>query len=149
MELSGAPVFFGDPVSMDEAENTITFWHCGTAACSLAREDTGARADVHCNRKIGPTLDFGCRPSEHATIFRIGKDGDGNFRFFIAEGEALDKPKQFNGTSVVVKTRANAKQIVYESVEAGWEPHFVVIYGDVAAELEILAKMYNMEVQKY
>lgn len=149
MELSGAPVFFGDPVSMDESENTITFWHCGTAACSLAREDTGARADVHCNRKIGPTLDFGCRPAEHATIFRIGKDGDGNFRFFIAEGEALDKPKQFNGTSVVVKTRANAKQIVYESVEAGWEPHFVVIYGDVAAELEILAKMYNMEVQKY
>ncbi len=149
MELTGGPVFFGDPVSMDEAENTITFWHCGTAACSLAREDTGARADVHCNRKIGPTLDFGCRPAEHATIFRIGKDGDGNFRFFIAEGEALDKPKQFNGTSVVVKTRANAKQIVYESVEAGWEPHFVVIYGDVAAELEILAKMYNMEVQKY
>lgn len=49
----------------------------------------------------------------------------------------------------MVKTRANAKQIVYESVEAGWEPHFVVIYGDVAAELEILAKMYNMEVQKY
>ena len=149
MELTGGPVFFGDPVSMDEAENTITFWHCGTAACSLAREDTGARADVHCNRKIGPTLDFGCRPSEHATIFRIGKDGGGNFRFFIAEGEALDKPKQFNGTSVVVRTRANAKQIVYESVEAGWEPHFVVIYGDVAAELEILAKMYNMEVQKY
>lgn len=149
MELTGGPVFFGDPVSMDEAENTITFWHCGTAACSLAREDTGARADVHCNRKIGPTLDFGCRPAEHATIFRIGKDGDGNFRFFIAEGEALDKPKQFNGTSVVVRTRANAKQIVYESVEAGWEPHFVVIYGDVVAELEILAKMYNMEVQKY
>lgn len=149
MKLTDSPVFFGDPVSMDEKENTITFWHCGTAACSLARSDTGALADVHCNRKIGPTLDFGCKPAKDVTIFRIGKDAEGNFRFFIAKGEALDKPKQFNGTSVVVKTDLNAKQIVYESVSEGWEPHFVVVYGDVSLELEILAKMYNMKISKY
>ena len=149
MQLTQQATFFGDPVSMDEKENTITFWHCGTAACSLAREDTGAKVDVHCNRKIGPTLDFGCKPCKEVTIFRIGKDSDGDFRFFIAGGEALDKPKQFNGTSRVVKTNADAKTIVYESVEAGWEPHFVVAYGNVAAELEILAGMLNMEVQRY
>ena len=149
MQLTQQANFFGDPVSMDEKENTITFWHCGTAACSLAREDTGAKVDVHCNRKIGPTLDFGCKPCKEVTIFRIGKDSDGDFRFFIAGGEALDKPKQFNGTSLVVKTNADAKTIVYESVEAGWEPHFVVAYGNVAAELEILAGMLNMEVQRY
>jgi L-fucose isomerase-like protein len=146
MQLTGQPCFFGDPVSMDEGENTITFWHCGTAACSLAREDTGAKVDVHCNRKIGPTLDFGCKPCKEVTVFRIGKDAAGKFRFFLATGEALDKPKQFNGTSVVVKTKASAERIVYESVEAGWEPHFVVAYGDVAAELEILAHMLGMEV---
>lgn len=149
MQLTQQATFFGDPVSMDEKENTITFWHCGTAACSLAREGTGAKVDVHCNRKIGPTLDFGCKPCKEVTIFRIGKDSDGDFRFFIAGGEALDKPKQFNGTSLVVKTNADAKTIVYESVEAGWEPHFVVAYGNVAAELEILAGMLNMEVQRY
>lgn len=149
MQLTQQATFFGDPVSMDEKENTITFWHCGTAACSLAREDTGAKVDVHCNRKVGPTLDFGCKPCKEVTIFRIGKDSDGDFRFFIAGGEALDKPKQFNGTSLVVKTNADAKTIVYESVEAGWEPHFVVAYGNVAAELEILAGMLNMEVQRY
>lgn len=149
MQLTQQATFFGDPVSMDEKENTITFWHCGTAACSLAREDTRAKVDVHCNRKIGPTLDFGCKPCKEVTIFRIGKDSDGDFRFFIAGGEALDKPKQFNGTSLVVKTNADAKTIVYESVEAGWEPHFVVAYGNVAAELEILAGMLNMEVQRY
>lgn len=149
MKLTDMPTFFGDPVSMDEGENTITFWHCGTAACSLAHKDTGAKVDVHCNRKIGPTLDFGCKPCEKVTIFRIGKETSGKFRFFIASGEALDKPKQFNGTSVVVKTKALAEQVVYESVEAGWEPHFVVAYGDIAAELEILANMLDMEVQKY
>lgn len=149
MELTDTPVFFGDPVSMDERDNTITFWHCGTAACSLAREDTGARVDVHCNRKIGPTLDFGCRAEEKVTVFRIGRKPDGTFRFFLTVGEALDRPKQFNGTSVVVKTVNYARQIVERSVTDGWEPHFVVIYGDVQRELEILGNMLNIEVCRY
>lgn len=148
-KLSDRPTFFGDPVSLDENENTITFWHCGTAACSLARLDTGAKVDVHCNRKIGPTLDFGCKSCHNVTVFRIGKKADGSFRFFIAKGEALDKPKQFNGTSVVVKTENSAQEIINESVKAGWEPHFVVIYKDVALELETLAHMLNVEVCKY
>lgn len=148
-ELTGTPVFFGDPVSMDEGENTITFWHCGTAACSLARSDTGAKVDVHCNRKIGPTLDFGCRAAKEVTVFRIGRKADGSFRFFLTGGEALDKPKQFNGTSVVVKTANNAADIVEQSVLDGWEPHFVVVYGNVEKELEILGNMLNIEVCRY
>lgn len=149
MQLTGMPTFFGDPVSMDEKENTVTFWHCGTAACSLARKDTGAKIDVHCNRKIGPTLDFGCKEAEHVTIFRIGKKPDGSFRFLLAEGKALDRPKQFNGTSLVVETKTNAKEFVYSSVEAGYEPHFVVAYGNVADELEILGHFLNIEVDRY
>lgn len=149
MRLTNLPVFFGDPVSMDEEENTITFWHCGTAACSLARSDTGARVDVHCNRKIGPTLDFGCRSAEKVTVFRIGRKPDGSFRFFLTEGEALDKPKQFNGTSAVVKTLNPSKQIVEQSVLDGWEPHFVVVYGNVAEELAILGNMLKIEVCRY
>lgn len=147
--LTGKSVFFGDPVSLDEGENTITFWHCGTAACSLAREDTGACAGLHCNRKIGPTLEFGCKAEENVTIFRVGKKADGSFRFFIANGEALDKPQQFFGTSIVVKTQNESKEIVNNSVKAGWEPHFVVAMGDVSSELEALANYLNIEVEKY
>ncbi|MBR3228377.1 MAG: hypothetical protein IKF68_07535 [Erysipelotrichaceae bacterium] len=149
MKLSGNAVFFGDPVSMDEKENTISFWHCGTAACSLARKDTGAMAGEHCNRHIGPTLEFGCRPSKRATIFRIGRTPEGSFRFFLSTGEILDRPKQFLGTSLVVKTDASAEDIVKNSVRDAWEPHFVVIYGDVSKELNILADMFNIEVCRY
>lgn len=147
--LTDSPAFFGDPVSMDEGENTITFWHCGMAACSLARTDTGACADVHCNRKIGPTLDFGCKPNKDATICRIGKDAEGKFRLFLAHGEVLDKPKQFNGTSLVVKTDNNAYDIVNKSVCDGWEPHFAVAYGDITMELSALANMLGIEVVNY
>lgn len=147
--LTGKPTFFGDPVSLDEGENTVTLWHCGTAACSLAREDTGAVCGVHCNRKIGPTLDFGCKAEPRVTIFRIGREPDGSFRFFICSGEALDKPKQFTGTSIVVKIDAPAREIVEGSVKNGWEPHFVVVMDDVAAELSALAEMYGIPVEQY
>ena len=149
MQLTGRPVFFGDPVSMDEQENTVTFWHCGTAACGLAREDTGAAAGVHCNRKIGPTLEFGCRPCEHVTVFRVGRKPDGSYRFFVASGAAADKPKQFSGCSVVVQTSGSAEQLVYQSVQDGWEPHFVVIYGDAEAALTALGRMLDIEVCRY
>ncbi|MCD8353706.1 MAG: fucose isomerase [Clostridiales bacterium] len=148
-QLSGKATFFGDPVSMDEEEGTVTFWHCGMAACSLARKDTGAAVGVHPNRKIGPTMDFGCQACDHVTIFRVGRKSDGTFRFFLAEGAALDKPKQFCGTSIVVKTDAPAKDVVYGSVKGGWEPHFVVIYDNVANELEKLGHMLQVEVCKF
>ncbi len=149
MKLSHQPVFFGDPVSMNEEENTISFWHCGTAACSLAREDTGAEVGEHCNRHIGPTMEFGCRSSKRATIFRIGRTPDGHFRFFLSTGEILDRPKQFLGTSLVVKCDGNAEEIITRSVRDGWEPHYVVIYGDVHRELEYLGDMLNIETCLY
>ena len=149
MRLSGEPVFFGDPVSLAEGENTITFWHCGAAACSLARRDTGAVVGVHPNRRIGPAMDFGCESFPEATVFRIGRESDGSFRFFIFEGSALDKPKQFIGTSVVVRPDNPAREIVEESVRLGFEPHFVVIRGRHAAALEALARMFGFEICRF
>ena len=149
MRLSGEPVFFGDPVAMDENESTITYWHCGAAACSLARKDTGAVIGVHPNRKIGPAMDFGCEAFPEATVFRIGRKPDGSFRFFIAEGSVLDKPKQFIGTSIVVKTDTPSQDVVRQSIQSGFEPHFAVIRGHHAKALEILANTLGFEVCRY
>ena len=149
MRLSGRPAFFGDPVSLDEGENTLTFWHCGAAACALARRDTGAQIGVHPNRKIGPAMDFGCEAISDVTVFRIGREPEGSFRFLIAEGEALDKPKQFIGTSMVVRTDAPSRRIVEETVEAGFEPHFAVISGRHGAALEALATFMGFGIYRY
>lgn len=149
MQLSGSPAFFGDPVSLDEGDNTVTYWHCGAAACSLARRDTGAAVGVHPNRKIGPAMDFGCETYPEVTVFRVGRNPDGTFRFFIYEGEALDKPKQFTGTSVVVKTEGNCCEIIEDSVRKGFEPHFAVIKGKHASTLAALARMLDISVCLY
>ena len=149
MQLSGEAVFFGDPVALNENESSITYWHCGMAACSLARRDTGAVVGVHPNRKIGPAMDFGCEAFADATVFRIGRKPDGSFRFFIAEGSVLDKPKQFIGTSIVVKTDRPSREVVEESIRAGFEPHFVVIKGRHAETLSVLANQFGFEVCRY
>lgn len=148
-QLTKQPAYFGDPVSLDESENTITFWHCGTSACSLANLKTGALTGVHPNRKIGPTMEFGLKPSKEASIFRIGRKPDGTFRFFIMPGEILDKPKQFLGTSMVVKVKPQVKQLITSMVKDGWEPHFAVLYNDVTEELKILAEMLDIEICTY
>ncbi|MBQ6266246.1 MAG: fucose isomerase [Clostridia bacterium] len=145
-QLTGKPAFFGDPVALNKEENTVTFWHCGTAACSLAREDTGAEAGVHCNRRIGPTLEFGCKAAPCVTIVRLGRDADGNFRLLTAKGEALDRPKQYFGTSVVVRTACDAEAFVRGGVEYGWEPHFAVAMGDISAAVKALGNMLGIEV---
>jgi L-fucose isomerase-like protein len=147
--LTGSSAFFGDPVAVDEDENTVTFWHCGMAPCSLARDDTGACAGVHCNRKIGPTLEFGCRAEEKVTIFRIGRQADGSFRFFVARGRALDKPKQFYGTSTVIETENDARDIIESAVKAGWEPHFAVAFGDIYDSVTALGNMLGIPVEKF
>ena len=149
LQLSHEPVFFGDPVALDEDESSITYWHCGAAACSLARKDTGAVVGVHPNRKIGPAMDFGCEAFPEATVFRIGRRPDGSFRFFISEGAVLDKPKQFLGTSIVVKTDRSSREVVEESIRAGFEPHFAVIKGHHAETLKVLAEMFGFEVCLY
>ena len=144
--LSGGSVFFGDPVSMDENENTLTYWHCGMCAPSLASKPT---IGVHPNRKIGPVMDFGCKGSSAATIFRIGRDAKGDFRAFVAGGQTLDKPKQFIGTSVVVRTDFSARDLVYDSVTDGWEPHYVVAYGDIIQDIEVLCRILGIPVSRF
>ncbi len=144
--LSKEACFFGDPVAMDPEKNTVTFWHCGMAPCSLARQPEGACVGVHPNRKIGPTMEFGCRASEEATILRIGETAEGGFRLFVARGIIEDAPRQYFGTSVVVKTTANAETLVTKAIRGGWEPHYVVAYKDIADALMVWAKIMGMEV---
>ncbi len=146
--LTGSPAFFGDPVALNEEDNTLTFWHCGMASCNLARTDTGAAVGVHPNRKIGPTMEFGLKPAQHVTLLRVGRDKDGSFRLFVAKGRALDRPKQYLGTSVVVETEPDVKDMVSFLLENGYEPHYAVIYGDAAESLEMLGRMLNIKVDR-
>lgn len=147
--LSGQAVFFGDPSAIDEQAGTLTFWHCGMAAPSLACKEEGPAVGVHCNRGIGPTMEFGCKGSERVTILRIGREKDGTLRLFTAGGEALERPRQYHGTSLVVRPDKPAAELVRWAVEDGWEPHFVIAMADIAEEMKLLAMLCGVGCWPY
>ena len=49
----------------------------------------------------------------------------------------------------MVRLVNEAGAVVEKSVLDGWEPHFVVIYGDVAAELAALGRMLDINICQY
>jgi len=146
--MTGNPVYFGDPVAIDENCNGIVFWHCGAGATTLARKKEGVNLGVHPNRKIGPTMEFGLKDGT-VTIFRLGQDREG-FRMMTMKGEALDEPQKFWGTSVTFKPASGTSQEkVAALVGDGWEPHFVVAYGDITEELRLLCEFLNIPFTEY
>lgn len=144
VRLTERPCFFGDPVSMDEEENTITFWHCGTGACSLADKKSGVKAGIQFARKMGPTVEYAAMPCEQVCILRIGKDRSGNYRMLVIRGEALDKPQQFSGTTAVIRIAPPVRATVSSLVKEGWEPHYAIAYGDCADTLAVAAEMLGI-----
>jgi len=149
VKLTGMPCFFGDPVNIDENENTITYWHCGMGACSLAREDTGAKVGVQFARKMGPTMDFACKASKKVTVVRVGQDEVGNYRMVAMKGEALDKERRYLGTSVVVKLESPVRDTISAMITDGWEPHFAVVFDDVLDVLERASEMLGIDYYNY
>ena len=147
-ELTGGATYFGDPVAIDESCNGIVFWHCGAGAPSLARCKEGAKLGVHCNRKIGPTMEFGLKDGQ-VTVFRLGKSPEG-LRMMAMRGESLDEPQKFWGTSLTFKpTTGTPKEKVAALVGDGWEPHFVAAYGDIMEELQLVCRLLDIPFVEY
>lgn len=146
-QLTGSPAYLGDLAFVDETENSFTFWHDGAGAPSLANSRNGTRAGTHPNRGIALTLEVGLKPGL-VTIARIGYSR-GRFRLLVLRGEVLDVSQRFYGTSAVVRPEGSASKTLRLLMEEGWEPHYSMVYGDCAADLEELGKQLRLDVYSY
>ncbi|MYL20869.1 hypothetical protein GLW04_13280 [Halobacillus litoralis] len=147
-QLSGGKSpYLGDMVHVNEASNSVVFWHCGAGAYSLAHPDQGARPGVHPNRKLGFTMEFGLKPGQ-VTMFRVSYTPEG-YRLLVMRGNALDTPKRFNGTSVEVELETDINGTLYSLMEEGFEPHYALVYEDVVEELKELGRQLGLETIVY
>ena len=146
-QLTGSAPYLGDMVHVNEASNSVVFWHCGAGAYSLAHPDQGAKAGVHPNRKLGFTMEFGLKPGR-VTMFRVGYTPEG-YRLLVMRGNALDTPQRFNGTSVEVELETEINDTLYGLMEEGFEPHYAIVYDDVADELVELGKQLGLKTTVY
>jgi len=146
--LAGGAPYLGDLAAVDAERGAAVFWHCGAGAFSLASSRTGPVAGVQPNRKIGFTLEFALKPGR-VTIARIGET-TGGLRLLVGGGEALDAPQRFLGTAATVRLDgvAPVEEQVRRLLEAGWEPHYALVYGDVRQELRDLGAMTGLAVEE-
>ena len=143
--LSGKPPLMADVVAMDDSNDTLTLWHCGNAAVSLARNGAEPIMAGHCNRKIGVAGNFPIRPG-HVTVARLGASNAG-FRLLAVEGEILDVPEnRFQGNSAVFRPLGSAKSLLDTMMAQGLEHHVIFAEGSYMQELEFLAHMWNIPI---
>lgn len=144
--LSGQPAYLGDLVHLDEVQNTLTFWHCGSGAPTLAGRE-GARVGVHPNRKLGISIEMQAK-SGPVTVARLGLDA-GRLRLLVMEGRAMDVLQKFLGTCVDVEPDGiPARDWIAYVMGMGYEPHYAVGYGHWADVLVEWAGMEGIEVNK-
>lgn len=142
--LSGAAPFLADVVSMDEATNTVSLWHCGNAPACLARESEEPQLTVHCNRHIGVAGNFALRPGP-ATLARLGV-GPHGYRLLYLDGEVLDEPaNRFMGNTAVFRPAGKARHLLDTILLGGWEHHVAFVAGHIVQELATLAQLLGIE----
>ncbi|CAG7616133.1 hypothetical protein ACFQI7_01475 [Paenibacillus allorhizosphaerae] len=145
-QLAQSAPYLGDLVHIDESKDSGVFWHCGAGAFSLARQDTGAVAGLHPNRKIGFTMEFGLKAGR-VSINRLGPNPfrPGTYRMLMLDGEALDEPQKFLGTSVEVGFNRPVLPLFKSLMKHGFEPHYSLVYADINEEMKALCEWLDFE----
>ncbi len=144
--FSGQPPFLADLVATDRQRDSITLWHCGNAAYSLAADPTERRAGVHANRKMALTALFPLKPGP-VVLSRLSYS-QGRYRLLLGQGQALDSPLLFQGNTAEVVPQGGAQALLHKIIYGGYEHHLVMAYGgqEVYQGMAAWAELIGLEV---
>lgn len=141
-----------DIVDLDESENLIRLWHCGSAATKLAADPDNATQYIHCNRKLGVAGNFPLKTGP-VTLFRIDRDVDPSnktgLRMVVSRGESIPAPNRFQGNTATVKTEPRAASLVNGIVTGGYPHHLVISWIDVRPGIRQLAKTLGIPLTEW
>ena len=145
--ITAKPNFITDLIDINEAENYLTFWHCGNAAPSLHNTSfptvigdhplAGQGTAFHTTLKEGPV-----------TISRFCNIG-GVYKLFLLRGTARATDLYTPGCMVNVTTAAPVKDIIYGLIEKGVPHHYSIVWEDVADIMLEVAHLLHLEVITY
>jgi len=142
--LSNSPAFGTDMVGVDVGQNQIALWHCGLAPLSMANPEEQPHGAIHSNRQLPLLMDFTLKSGD-VTFARISQAGE-DLQLVIGEGEMLDAPKPFSGTSGTLRPNCTAKYFLESLIHQGLEHHLSMTYGHYVSELQMLAEWINLPV---
>ncbi len=141
-----------DIVDINEEENIIRLWHCGSAATKLAAEPDNATQSIHCNRKLGVAGNFPLKTGP-VTLVRIDRDVDPSnstgLRMVVSRGESISAPNHFQGNTATVRTEPSAAALVSGIVTGGYPHHLVISWVDVRPALRRMAQLLGIPLTEW
>ena len=141
-----------DIVDLDEGQNLIRLWHCGSAATKLAADPENATQSIHCNRKLGVAGDFPLKTGA-VTLFRIDRDLDPvnktGLRMVVSRGESIPAPNRFQGNTATVVTEPDAALLVNGIVTGGYPHHLVISWIDVRPGIRRMAQILGIPLTEW
>ncbi|MFK7866232.1 MAG: L-fucose/L-arabinose isomerase family protein [Alphaproteobacteria bacterium] len=144
LKASDSPVFMVDMVDVDPKDDSVVVWHCGQAPKSMAQNDQPMVATIHTNRKMPLLMEFALKPGI-VTFARLSR-GHGELKLVICEGEMLERPMAFTGTSGVVRFGNSAPIFLENLINSGMEHHMALTYGSWRQDLYDFAAAMNLPV---
>lgn len=150
-ELSGIPPFFADLVSLDQNENTVLFWHGGSAPLQWAKDRKDVKLLRHMGAgggdKIGTTREFRIVGDGTVTIMRLGECNSG-LRMFVTRGTMqLDCP-YIRGTPMKIRMETQLDLLTGVIMGEGLEHHYIIIAGDYLDDVVMVGKHLNAQIIK-
>ncbi|MFZ9342790.1 MAG: hypothetical protein ACO24P_04190, partial [Candidatus Nanopelagicaceae bacterium] len=141
--LGSGTNYLVDTVDLEEDENIIRIWHCGSASTTLAVDPDNATQFIHCNRKLGVAGNFPLKTGP-VVLVRLDTDIDpanqSKLRLVMTSGESLSAPNRFQGNTATVRTSAPARQLINGLIHNGFPHHTVVAWKDIRAEVRRMAE---------
>lgn len=136
--LNGEAPFYADFISFDGKTNEGVFWHCGAApACqctSKVKAKFGKHPVMDGGNVKGVTTNFPCKPGK-VTISQLTVDKPDGYRMLIATGEGLPTEQIIPGNPLSVRMDSSVDVFAKSVIKNGFGHHYVLMYGDVKAEL--------------
>ena len=150
--LGSGTNYLVDTVDLEEDENIIRIWHCGSASTTLAVDPANATQYIHCNRKLGVAGNFPLKTGP-VVLVRLDSDIDpenpSKLRLVMTSGESLSAPNRFQGNTATVRTSAPARQLINGLIHNGFPHHTVVAWKDIRAEVRRMAELLAIPLTEW
>lgn len=150
--LGSGTNYLVDTVDLEEDENIIRIWHCGSASTTLAVDPANATQFIHCNRKLGVAGNFPLKTGP-VVLVRLDTDIDpanpSKLRLVMTSGESLSAPNRFQGNTATVRTSAPARQLINGLIHNGFPHHTVVAWKDIRAEVRRMAELLAIPLTEW
>jgi L-fucose isomerase-like protein len=79
------------------------------------------------------------------TIARLNRH-EGKLRLVLGQGEMLDAPAPFSGTSGLLRLETPARHFFDVLMQEGMEHHISIVYGDFLPELQAFSRLSSLPV---